>query len=124
MGLLDGGLKAVFGKAFGPIFIDGTVYIPTQTRTAGDDISTVWGAGVACKCAVLECTQAMRQAPGYTIEDVRLIILQADVAIAALNTDCHVTTRGTRYKLNAPLSQDPAQATWESRATPIQPVPA
>lgn len=122
MGLLDGGLKAVFGKAFAPIFIGGAIYVPELTRDLGDDITPVWGDGVPCKLAILECNQTMRQAPNYTIEDVRIIILQSGVDLT-LTTDCHVLARGTRYKLNSPLTQDPAQATWEARGTPIQPVP-
>ncbi len=128
MGLLDGTLRSVFGSAFSPFFLAGNIFVPSQIRGEGDRITEVFGAAIACKVMRSKCTTAMRADSAYTSKDIGLIILQASVngAIEELSADAEIEVAiiggVDRYRIGTPIDVDPAQATWECRATPIQSV--
>lgn len=117
MGLLDGGIQAVFGAAFSPLYLSETLTRNTLTHNGKGGGSS---AGVPQPCRVQKdaCTEAMREQEGYTAEDVRLLVLQASVTGGDIDTDCTVTYRGTTYEI-ASVTQDPAGSYWECRGTPV-----
>jgi hypothetical protein len=117
MGLLDGGIQSLFGAAFSGLYPDGVLtrlVITEDGQGGGSSVETTQ----PCKVQTDACTQAMREQPGYTSTDVRLLILQAGITGGKIDTDCQVTDgRGNEYKI-AWVGQDPAQAYWECRGTP------
>lgn len=117
MGLLDGGIQALFGAAFSGLYLDGTLTRLSITEDGQGGGSTTTSSQ-PCKVQTDACTQAMREQPGYTSTDVRLLILQAGITGGKIDTDCQVTDgTGRAYKI-AWVGQDPAQSYFECRGTP------
>ena len=116
MGLLDGDLKAVFGGVFGPLLLDATLHKVSLTRDAGDTITPA-SADHAVKAMVDAYSDTFRAAAGIPATDVRLIVLQIGVPVAP-NTDDQITIRGKRYAI-ASVDEDPAQASWTMRGSPV-----
>lgn len=56
----------------------------------------------------------MRGEPGYTAQDVKLIILTAGLAGREPNTDDVVVAQSVRWKLGG-VRQDPARSHWIAR---------
>lgn len=116
MGVLDGGIAAVFGAAFSGLYLDATLHAGTG-EPIYDDGGNITGyttdADVAIKAQVDVATEAMRRAEGFAEGDVRLIILAQGVP--AVTTDHQVTARG---RLHAILSAelDAAASHWVCRA--------
>ena len=116
MGLLDGGLQAVFAGAFGPLFLDGTLHkVETAPDGEGGVIRTP--ADTPIKGMVDRYSEAYRAAAGIPETDARLFVLQHGVG-AAPDTDSEITLRGARYRVMA-VDQDPAQAAWTIRGRPV-----
>jgi hypothetical protein len=122
MGLLDGGIQSIFGSAFGALYLNAAL---TRTVQTSDDEGggTVTPSDQPCKVQVDACTETMRRAPGYTINDVSLYVLQVGISGGPIDTACYVTPAtgphaGIRYRLVAPIAQDPAAAYWNARGTP------
>lgn len=115
MGLLDGGLKAVFGGAFGSIMLPGTLYRPTRTDSAGGTPTVTWTA-FRCRGQVDAVTEAMRTEAGYTDRDVRIILLQEGLTVTP-TTDFEAAIGGRRWKV-ASVDSDPASTHWIMRGTP------
>lgn len=120
MGLLDGGIQSVFGSIFGSFYLPGLL---TRVTLAPDGR----GGGVAipidqnCRVQLDACTEVMRQQPGYTDTDMRILILQAGVDGGPVDTDCEVEPlagpyQGRRFKI-AWVTQDPAASYWECRGS-------
>lgn len=127
MGLLDGGLQAIFGAAFGPIYLDGTLHTSDFTSDAAGDVTRTNPQDVAVKVQIDKCTEAMREAPDYSAKDVALIVLQHGVSITP-NSDHELTVitnpatspiGSTRYRLNAPIEADPGSTHWLIRGTAL-----
>lgn len=117
MGLLDGGIQAIMGSAFGFLYLPGTLARVTFTDDGKGGGSTS-ELNQPCRVQRDACTEQMRQQPGYTAQDVRLLILQAGVSGGDIDTDCKVTAQGETYQI-AWVTQDPASSYWECRATKI-----
>lgn len=122
-GLLDGGLAAVFGSAFGSFFLDGTLHRVGATKgrdSRGRVISVDAAAAERIKGQVESVTEAMRAADGYTARDARLIVLQVgpDGTVARPTSDDEITLGGTRWSVDM-IASDPAATYWEARGTPI-----
>lgn len=116
MDLLGGGIAAAFGEIFGQFYLDGTLHRITRTEEDDGDVTTS-SADEAIKVQKDACTERMRQQPGYTMEDVRLLVLQrgpTGAVIVKPNTDCEVSVGAERYTV-AFVDQDPAGAYWELR---------
>lgn len=118
MGLLDGGLKEVFGNAFGPIFLPGSLVKISRTYDAAGAPTEIEATPIAVKCVPERITEAMRAAEEYTQDDVAFIILQKGVTGPLLSGD-KLIFEGVTYRVGAPILQDAAKATWTFRATPI-----
>lgn len=117
MGLLDGGIAAVFSSAFSGLYLDGTLHTGTGDPEYDDDTVEVTGytndGNTAIKLQVDSATEAMRRAEGFAEGDVRLIILAQGVP--AVTSDHQVTVRGQlHHVLSADL--DAAASHWVCRA--------
>lgn len=116
MGLLDGGISAVFSSALSGLYLDGTLHAGTGAPiydnnseitgyTGGDD--------VACKAQVDVATEAMRRLEGFTEGDARIIVLAQ--GIGTITSDHRITVRGELWLiLSADL--DAAASHWTLRA--------
>lgn len=116
MGLLDGGLQAVFAGAFGPLFLDGTLHVATTTPDGEGGVTRTF-ENKPVKGMVDSYSDAYRAAAGIPETDVRLIVLQHGVG-AAPDTDSEITLRGARYRIMT-VGQDPAQAAWTIQGRPV-----
>lgn len=115
MGLLDGGMRRVFGAAFGGIYPAATLHRRTRTEALNGDVSTI-ATDIPCRAQVESVSEAMRAAPGYTEQDIALRVLQAGIG-APPTTDDQVTAGGTRWNLSM-ISSDTALVAWTMRGTP------
>lgn len=114
-GLLDSNvLQGIFGSVLSSIYGDGQLIRVTMVRQPGGTSIPVEQPPVAIKVQVDACTEAMRQQPGYTDTDVRLLILQSGIAGPKPTTDDIVIAQGERRKLFG-ITEDPARAYWEMR---------
>lgn len=115
MGLLDGGLKAVFGGAFASIYLPGTLH---KAARSYDDGGTISQSFVSFPIRVQrdDVTEAMRGEAGYTERDVALIVLSQGVPVEP-STDDEITVSGVRYKLGQ-VGRDAASSHWFMRGTP------
>lgn len=116
MGLLDGGLQAVFAGAFGPLFLDGVLHVATTTPD-GQGGYTTSPADHPVKGMVDGYSEGYRTRFEIPDTDVRLIVLQHGVG-AVPSTDGEITLRGVRWRIVGPIEQDPAMAAWTMRARP------
>ena len=113
-GLLDGGIASIFGKVFAGVYLPATLY--RRVRTETDDGSvTIETELHACRAQIDAVTEAMRQAPGYTDTDQRILIL-SDTLDAVPTTDDEITVGGRTWGI-ASVASDPAQSYWELRGT-------
>lgn len=116
MGLLDGALQAVFGGAFGPLFLDGTLHAASTVPDGEGGFTTAF-TDHAIKGMVDTYTDEYRARNGIPETDVKLIVLQFGVA-GIPTLDGQITLRGARYSIQA-IGQDPAQAAWTIRGRPV-----
>ncbi|WMT90152.1 hypothetical protein [Pelagibacterium sp. H642] len=116
-GLLDtNALKDITGAAFAPVLGTGQLIRIDMVRQPGGVIIPTEQPPVAISVQVDRCDEAMRQSPGYTEQDVKLIILQSGVTGREPNSDDVVVARGERWKCKS-VRSDPAQSHWTIHAT-------
>lgn len=117
MGLLDGDLKEVFGSVFAPLLLDATITKVTLTPDGEGGMSesteTASAKGMVEKYSAFE-----RQRDGIPMTDVKLIVLQKDVALIP-DLDSEITIRDQLYSIQA-ISEDPAEAAWTLQGRPIR----
>jgi hypothetical protein len=113
VGLLDGGLQAVFGAAFGVIYLPGEIHRAVRDEADNGDVSVCW-AHSPMRYQPDRITEAMRQADGFTDKDAAFLILQAGVDEP--DTDCEMTAGG-RWAIKS-VDADPANTHWIIRASP------
>lgn len=116
MTLLDGGIRAVFGAAFGAFYLPGQLVTAQTEPVYGPDgeITGYSGADpVPCKVQIDAVTYAMQQADGYADGDVRIIVLAAGLA-APITIDHRIIARGQEW-LVASVEQDAAASHWVCR---------
>lgn len=122
MALLDGGLKNIFGAAFGSIYLDGHLIRVTMT----DDGEGGWSEAFAAypiKGQTDAVTERMRLNAGYTDGDMRVLVLQAGSPVAPL-TDDRVILGNEVWDVSG-IEADPANTHWEMRGSiGTMPVPA
>lgn len=121
MGLLDGGLQAVFGAAFSPIYLAGTLHRATRTESDNGDVTVAFTGdegqppGTPIRYQPDKITEAMRRAEGFTDKDAAFIILQSGVSPAPTTAD--ELTAGGRWAVKS-VDADPANTHWVVRASP------
>lgn len=116
MGLLDGGIAAIFGAAFSAFYLDGTLHRDGTDPIygAGGEITGyAGGADVPCKAQVDAATYAMRQSDGYSEGDVRIIVLSAGLGVE-ITTDFQISVSGRRWMIAA-ADRDAANSHWVLR---------
>ncbi|MBW8725444.1 MAG: hypothetical protein JF625_09860 [Inquilinus limosus] len=109
MSLLDGSLRAVFGAAFAPLLLDGTLHVAVKDADGGMILPPVF-ADVPVKGHRDEIGDRQRADWGIPDRAVRLIVLQAGVA-AAPTLDDEITLTGGRWRIST-IACDPAGAAW------------
>lgn len=116
MGLLNGGIAAIFSAAFSGLYLDGLVHKGTAEPVYDDEgnITGYSGPGdVAIKVQVDSATWSMRNSDGFADGDVRLIILAQ--GIGQLNTDQEVTVSGRGIYRLMSAELDAAASHWVCR---------
>ncbi len=109
-GLLDtDDIQQLFGDVLSDIYGDGQLITVTMVRGPGG-VQVPQETSVPCKVQVDRCDEAMRQSAGYTAEDVKLLVLQAGIAIVP-DSDSIVVARGQRWKAKS-VRSDPASSYW------------
>jgi hypothetical protein len=118
MGLLDGGIAAIFGAAFSGIYLDATLHTGTGAPVygAGGVITGYAGGDKAVKVQVDAATDAMRRGDGYAEGDVRLIILAQ--GIGSVTSDHRLTVGAVAYSLQS-TELDAAASHWICRGRRI-----
>lgn len=111
MGLLNGGLRTVFGAALAGLYLDALLYPPDHTSDGKGGGTSGWGSPIACKAQLDRVTQA--QAQGGVDADQRIIVLAAGLD-ETITTDHEITVEGVRWAISA-VSRDPAQAYYDLR---------
>jgi hypothetical protein len=109
MSLLDGPLRAVFGAAFAPLLLGGTLHVAARDADGGMILPPVF-ADVPVKGHRDEIGDRQRADWGIPDRAVRLIVLQAGVA-AAPTLDDEITLAGGRWRIST-VECDPAGAAW------------
>lgn len=116
MGLLDGGIEAIFGSAFGAFYLDGILHrdgIEPQYDGEGAITGYAGGADIPCKAQVDAASYAMRQAEGFAEGDVKIIVLSAGLG-TDVTTDFQITVSGKRWMIQS-ADRDAANSHWVLR---------
>lgn len=116
MGLLDGGLAAIFSSAFGEFYLDATLFRAATSADGKGGGSSSFDTGTSVKAQVDKATYAMQQSDNYVDGDQRILVLA--YGVDPIDTDCEIVVAGNRWKV-AGVEQDPAvthYALWGRRA--------
>lgn len=116
MGLLDGDLREVFGSVFAPLLLDAEIIHVTLTPD-GQGGMTETSETAPAKGMVEQYSAYERARDAIPSTDVKLIVLQKDVAIRP-DLSSRVTIRGQTYSIQS-IEEDPAQAAWTLQGRPI-----
>lgn len=111
MGLLNGGVSALFGQVFGAFYLDATLHRAGEITYTDGVITGTGATDVPAKAQVDAATYAMVNSDGYVDGDMRIMILNPGVPVT---TDDEITVAGTRWKIQS-VTQDPAVAYYECR---------
>lgn len=117
--VLNGGLAAVFGAAFGGLYLPALVHVPAEVEydAGGSIVPGVAAEPVPCRVQVDGVTEAMRRAEGFSERDMRLMVLAAGLG-TEITTDCRVEVLQGPHAglwLVASVARDPAGAYWDCR---------
>lgn len=117
MGLLDGGLQAIFGAAFAPLFLDGVLHVIAKD-VSGAIIKPVTFTDVPVKLMPDSLEALLKQ--GWQIPDraIALIVLQAGIAAAPTLDDQITDGAGARWRVSK-IGQDPSRGAWIILGTPV-----
>lgn len=111
MGLLDGGIEAIFGAAFSGLYLPATLH-RDGTVPVYDGEGNITGysnaASVACRAQIDAANYAMRQAQGFAEGDVRIIVLSSGLGVE-ITTDFQITVSGKRWMI-ASVERDAANS--------------
>lgn len=115
-GLLGGDLQEVFGSVFAPLLLDAVITKVTLTDDGSGGFTEATETAV-CKGMVESYSAYTRARANIPSTDVKLIILQKDVALMP-DLDSKITIRDQLYSIQA-IDEDPAQAAWTIQGRPI-----
>lgn len=113
MGILDTGGKRIFGSVMGKYFLDGELVRRAITEDSGGS-QTVTETKILVKVQTDAVTEKMRQAAGYTEDDVRLIVLTEGLSGAITTNDWVIDGRGDKWAVSMP-ELDPCASHWVIR---------
>jgi hypothetical protein len=115
MGLLTGGIAAIFGSALSGLYPDGILHregVEPQYDLEGNVTGYAGGADVPIKVQRDACSYSMRQSEGYSDGDVMLIILAAQLGGVKVTTDMQATDgAGDRWMIGS-ADLDAASSHW------------
>lgn len=109
MGLLDGGLQRIFGAAFAPLYLAGTLHRIGKDAD-GQIVRPVTWADVPIRGQQDDYSDSLRAEGKVPDGAVRLIVLQAGIT-AEPTTDDEITLAGKRWRISN-IGRDPAAAAW------------
>ncbi|WP_343711905.1 hypothetical protein [Inquilinus sp.] len=115
MGLLDGGLQGIFGAAFAPLYLAGTLH-RIGKDAEGQVVTPVTWTDVPIRAQQDELSDQQRRDWGIPSRGVLLIVLQAGVAAEPTDDD-EITVAGQRWRISH-IERDPAQAAWTMAGQP------
>jgi hypothetical protein len=114
MGLLNGGIAAIFGSVLSGLYLPATLHVPGEYATDLEgNVLPSTGTDIACRAQVDAATYAMRQSEGYSEGDVRIIVLVAGLG-AEITTDCQISVSGKRWTVGS-AELDAADSHWVLR---------
>ena len=116
MGLLDGGIEAIFGAAFGGLYLPGQLVRSAADpiyNSQGDIVGYGGGTSLPIRCQIDAATYAMQQAEGYVEGDVRIIVLSAGLAVP-ITTDHRITAKGQSWLIQS-VERDAGASHWICR---------
>jgi hypothetical protein len=119
MGLLDGGIAAIFSTALSGLYLDATIHRGTGDPLYDGDGNITGYADTGdevCKAQVDTATEAMRRADGFAEGDARILILAH--GLGPVTSDHQLTVRGQRWHLLS-AELDAAQSHWTCRARKV-----
>lgn len=115
MGMLDGGIRSVFGAAFGALYLPGTLvrraFVPD-----GEGGGTETVTSQPCRVQQDTVSEKTRAAAGYAQNEMRFLILQAGVT-GPIEVADELIFEGETFMLSNP-EQDPARSYWSVRGVP------
>lgn len=116
MGALDGGIRSLFGVAFGSFYQAATLVRVTMVPD-GQGGGTTTETTEAIKVQQDSVDERTRAEAGYAQNERKFLILQASVT-GPVTGDCKLIFEGVEYMLSSP-QQDPARSYWAVRAVPL-----
>lgn len=121
MGMLDG-LQALFGEVFEDILFPGAVFKTTLVDNGKGGFTSIPTEHPVFVLVESQGEEWMSQAD-YSVQDSVLLILQKHLGEVRLNADDLVRTEVEgvvqKWKLKAPINQDPVRAAYIARATEV-----
>lgn len=121
MSILDGGIAALFGAAFGGLYLDGVLHAGTGDPIYDDQGNITGytdGGDIPIKVQTDRTSDTLKASDGYAVGDVSLIILSNGLTVA-IHTDSEITDGyGDRYRVQD-VDQDAARSHWICRGRPI-----
>lgn len=117
MGLLDGGIQAEFGAAFGAVYLDARHYRRKQTAADNGDITGTVEKVQSVKACRDTTSDRMRADLGFTDKDARLFVLQAynGRAVDAPGKEDRIRLEGVDW-IVGDVDEDVARSHWIIRA--------
>jgi len=109
MPVLDGAIRAVFGAAFAPLLLDGTLHVAAKDAD-GQVILPSDFIDIPVKGHRDQVGDRQRADWGIPDRAARLIVLQAGVTPEP-TADDEITLAGGRWRIGA-VERDPAGAAW------------
>lgn len=121
MGLLDGGLAAIFGSAFSGVYLDGAISSP-GVRNDTDEGLIRYTDPTSQDVSYQEerVTEAMRRDPRYTDKDARVLVLQIGRGgpVPRPTSGQTLTDKNAARWTVVEVGSDPANTYWDLHTTP------
>lgn len=116
MGILDGGIRNLFGTVMGTFYLDATLITVTNVY-ANDGTTTENTISQTVKVQEDAVSEFTRAQGNFSQNEKRFIVLQKCVTGQITGND-RLTIDGITYALREP-DQDPAKSYWLVRGVPV-----
>lgn len=110
MGALDGGIRAVFGQAFGSLYLPATLIRVTLTEDGMGGYLPPVTESIPARGQLDNADKTMRETPGFVETDMKIILLQSGLAVTP-TTDDEIIIRGITWQIFR-IRRDPADSQW------------